>query len=50
MGVYGFAFSPKFITMTKKGGEGKNRTRGERGGEEREKHLIFYIFSLLRFN
>jgi hypothetical protein len=35
LGVYGFAFSPKFITMTKKGGEGKNRTRGEGGRKER---------------
>jgi hypothetical protein len=46
LGVYGFAFSPKFITMTKKGGEGKNRERGEgREGEERETSHILYIES-----
>jgi hypothetical protein len=42
LGVYGFAFSPKFITMTKKGGEGKNRTRGEGGRKERNISYLIY--------
>jgi len=40
--VYGFAFSPKFITMTKKGGEGNNRERGEgRGGKGNISYFIY---------
>ena len=39
MGVYGFAFSPKFITMTKKGGEGRI-FQGERNSSN---SLIIYL-------
>jgi len=42
LGDYGFAFSPKFIRMTKKGGEGNNRERGEgRGGKGNISYFIY---------
>ncbi len=44
---YGFAFSPKFITMKKKGGRGENGEGGG-GGGGRVQYLIYCVYYCLK--